>query len=165
MHLYQTIECHIAEHNILHSHWCENLSLTYSIIVHLRLWKERTHTPLTNLTISHSSVSNPNLTTSHYNYNTYKNGQIRKCYTLPCFEWSIFTFVWILHITWWLVRIHPCWDIITKKVGAMSQLSSARKAEKRWHYNSLDSWVVGYSSTSNMCTEAEESPLLRAVTK
>jgi hypothetical protein len=47
----------------------------------------------------------------------------------------------------------------------MSQLSSAREAEKRWHYNSLDSWVVRYSPDSNnVSTEAEESPLLRAAT-
>jgi hypothetical protein len=39
-------------------------------------------------------------------------------------------------------------------------LSSAKEAEKRWRYNS----VVGYSS-NDMSTEAEESPLLEAVTK
>jgi hypothetical protein len=41
-------------------------------------------------------------------------------------------------------------------------LSSAREAGK----NSVDSLVAGYSPDSNdMNTEAEESPLLRAVTK
>jgi hypothetical protein len=46
------------------------------------------------------------------------------------------------------------------------ELSSAREAEKRWRYSSFDSSVVGYSPESNeMNTEAEESPLLRAVTK
>jgi hypothetical protein len=44
----------------------------------------------------------------------------------------------------------------------MSKLSSAMEAEKRWRYSS----VVGYSPDNNdMSTEAEESPLLRAVTK
>jgi hypothetical protein len=44
----------------------------------------------------------------------------------------------------------------------MRQLSSARDAEKRWRYSS----VVGYSPESNdVRTEAEESPLLRSVTK
>jgi hypothetical protein len=27
------------------------------------------------------------------------------------------------------------WENITRMVGAMSQLTSAREAEKRWHYN------------------------------
>jgi hypothetical protein len=41
-------------------------------------------------------------------------------------------------------------------------LSSAREAEKRWRYSS----VVGYSPDNNdVNTEAEESPLLRAVAK
>jgi hypothetical protein len=45
-------------------------------------------------------------------------------------------------------------------------LSSAREAEKRWCYSSFDSLDVGYSTDSNdMSTEAEEPPLLRAVTK
>jgi hypothetical protein len=47
-----------------------------------------------------------------------------------------------------------------------SELSSAMEAEKRWRYSSVDSAVVGYSPDSDdMNTEAEESPLLRAVTK
>jgi hypothetical protein len=38
--------------------------------------------------------------------------------------------------------------------------------EKGWHSGSADSSVVGYSSDSNnVSTEAEESPLLGAVTK
>jgi hypothetical protein len=42
------------------------------------------------------------------------------------------------------------------------QLSSARVAEKRWHYSS----VVGYSLDSNdVSTEAEGSPFLKAVTE
>jgi hypothetical protein len=45
-------------------------------------------------------------------------------------------------------------------------LSSAREAEKRRCYNSVESAVVGYSLDSNdVSTEAEESPLLRFVTK
>jgi hypothetical protein len=37
--------------------------------------------------------------------------------------------------------------------------------EKRWRYISIDSSAAGYSSDSNdMSTEAEESPLLRAIT-
>jgi hypothetical protein len=48
----------------------------------------------------------------------------------------------------------------------MIQLNSARESEKRWHYNSVDSSVVGYSSDSNdVTTETENSPLLRAVIK
>jgi hypothetical protein len=48
--------------------------------------------------------------------------------------------------------------------GAMSQLSSAREAEKRWRCNYVDSSVVGYSPGSHdVSTEAEKSPLLRAV--
>jgi hypothetical protein len=44
--------------------------------------------------------------------------------------------------------------------------SSAMEAEKRWRYSSVDSAVVGYSpDNNNMNTEAEESLLLRAVTK
>jgi hypothetical protein len=40
------------------------------------------------------------------------------------------------------------------------------EAEKRWHYNSVDGWDVGYlPDSNNISTEAEESPLLRAVTK
>jgi hypothetical protein len=43
------------------------------------------------------------------------------------------------------------------------ELSSAREAMKRWRYESS---VVGYSTNSNdVSTEAEESLLLRAVTK
>jgi hypothetical protein len=46
------------------------------------------------------------------------------------------------------------------------ELTSARKAEKKWRYNSVDSSVLGYSQDSNdVSTEAEKSPLLRAVTK
>jgi hypothetical protein len=42
------------------------------------------------------------------------------------------------------------------------ELSSARESEKRWRYSS----VVGYSMDSNdVNREAEEIPLLRAVTK
>jgi hypothetical protein len=42
------------------------------------------------------------------------------------------------------------------------ELSSAMEAEKRWRYSSS----VGYSPDSNdVSTGAEESPLLRAVTK
>jgi hypothetical protein len=41
-------------------------------------------------------------------------------------------------------------------------LTSAREAEKKWRYSS----VAGYSPNGNdVSTEAEESPLLRAVTK
>jgi hypothetical protein len=48
----------------------------------------------------------------------------------------------------------------------MSDLSSAREAEKRQRYSSVDSSVVGYSPESNdVSTEAEEFPLLRTVTK
>jgi hypothetical protein len=44
----------------------------------------------------------------------------------------------------------------------MSQLSSAREAEKRWRYSSFE----GYSPDSiGVNTEGEESPLLRTVTK
>jgi hypothetical protein len=47
-----------------------------------------------------------------------------------------------------------------------SEFSSARAAEKRWHYNLLDSSVLGYSLDSNgVTTETEESPLLRFITK
>jgi hypothetical protein len=60
----------------------------------------------------------------------------------------------------------PCRDVITKRVGAMSQWCSARETEKRWRYSSVDSAVVGYSPDSNnVCTEAEVSPLLRPVTR
>jgi hypothetical protein len=39
-------------------------------------------------------------------------------------------------------------------------------AEKRWSCSPVDSAVVGYSPDGNdVSTEAEESPLLRAVTK
>jgi hypothetical protein len=81
----------------------------------------------------------------------------------------------------------PCREVITRAVGAviniwstprptdwltvsrnvtltltMSQLSSAREAEKRWRYSS----VVGYSPDSNeVSIEAKESPLLRTVTR
>jgi NAD-dependent dihydropyrimidine dehydrogenase PreA subunit len=55
-----------------------------------------------------------------------------------------------------------CQEVITRAAGAMSQRSSAREAEKIRHYSS----VVGYLPDSNdVSTEAEESPLLRAVTK
>jgi hypothetical protein len=51
-------------------------------------------------------------------------------------------------------------------VAAISQLSSARETENRWWYSSVDSSVVGYSPESNdVSTEAEESPLLRSITK
>jgi hypothetical protein len=44
--------------------------------------------------------------------------------------------------------------------------SSAKEAEKRWRYSSLDSPVVGYPPPRNdVGIEAEESPLLTAVTK
>jgi hypothetical protein len=56
----------------------------------------------------------------------------------------------------------PCREVKTRTVGAMSQLSSAREAEKRWRYV----LVVGYSPDSNVVnTEAEESQLLTTVTK
>jgi hypothetical protein len=43
-------------------------------------------------------------------------------------------------------------------------LSSAREAEKRWRYSSVDRSVVGYSpDSSDVSTEAEEFPLLEAV--
>jgi hypothetical protein len=42
------------------------------------------------------------------------------------------------------------------------ELSSAREAEKRWCYSSV---VVYLPDNNYMSTEAEESPLLRAVTK
>jgi hypothetical protein len=46
------------------------------------------------------------------------------------------------------------------------ELSSAREAEKRWRYSSIDGSVVGYSAENyDVSREAEESPLLRAVTK
>jgi hypothetical protein len=58
----------------------------------------------------------------------------------------------------------PCREVITRSVGAMSELSSAREAEKRWLYTR--SSVVGYSPDSNnVSAETEESPLLGAVTK
>jgi hypothetical protein len=45
-------------------------------------------------------------------------------------------------------------------------LSSAREAEKRWRYNSVDSSVMGDPPDSkDVSTEAEESPLLRTVSK
>jgi hypothetical protein len=45
-------------------------------------------------------------------------------------------------------------------------MSSAREAEDRWRCGSVNSSVVGYLPDSNdVSTEAEESPLLRAVTK
>jgi hypothetical protein len=45
-------------------------------------------------------------------------------------------------------------------------LSSAREAEKRWRYNSVESLVMGYSPDSNdVSTETEESPLLEAVAR
>jgi hypothetical protein len=45
-------------------------------------------------------------------------------------------------------------------------VKSARDLEKRWRYSSVDSSVVGYSPDSNdVSTEAEEPPLLGAVTK
>jgi hypothetical protein len=45
-------------------------------------------------------------------------------------------------------------------------LSSAREAEKRWLYSSVDSSVVRYSPDSNdMSTKAEESPMLEAVSR
>jgi hypothetical protein len=44
--------------------------------------------------------------------------------------------------------------------------SSAREAENRWRYSSADISVVVYSLYSNdVSTEAEESPLLGAVTR
>jgi hypothetical protein len=46
------------------------------------------------------------------------------------------------------------------------ELSFARKAEKRWWFSSVDSSLAGYLLESNdVSTEAEESPLLRSVTK
>jgi hypothetical protein len=40
------------------------------------------------------------------------------------------------------------------------------EAEKRWRYDEIESSVVEYSPDSNnVSTEAEESPLLRAVAK
>jgi hypothetical protein len=57
-------------------------------------------------------------------------------------------------------------EVITRTVGAMRQLSSAREAEKCWRYNSVELRVVGYSPDSNnVCTESEEYPLLRSVTR
>jgi hypothetical protein len=44
--------------------------------------------------------------------------------------------------------------------------SSVREAERRWHYSSVDSSVVGYSPDRNdVSTEAEESSFLAAVIK
>jgi hypothetical protein len=46
------------------------------------------------------------------------------------------------------------------------ELSSAKEAQKRWRYSSVDSSVVRYSPDSkDVRTEAAESPLLGAVTK
>jgi hypothetical protein len=54
---------------------------------------------------------------------------------------------------------------MTRAVGGMRRLSSAMEAEKRWRCSSVDSSVVGYSLESNdLSTEAEESPLLGAIT-
>jgi hypothetical protein len=48
----------------------------------------------------------------------------------------------------------------------MRQLSSAREAEKRWRYVLGELRVVEYSADSNdVSTEAEGSPVMRAVTK
>jgi hypothetical protein len=48
----------------------------------------------------------------------------------------------------------------------MSEFNSAREVERRWRYISADSSVVGYSPESNdVSTEAEESLLLRSVTR
>jgi hypothetical protein len=45
-------------------------------------------------------------------------------------------------------------------------LSSARETEKRWRYSSFDTSAVEYQSAGNgVTTEAEESPLLRSVTR
>jgi hypothetical protein len=58
----------------------------------------------------------------------------------------------------------PYRGIILKTTGATQsdQLSS----EKRWRYSSVHSSVSGYSPESkDASTEAEVSPLLRAVTK
>jgi hypothetical protein len=56
--------------------------------------------------------------------------------------------------------------IHAEKFRVMSSLEFCKGAEKRWRYNSVDSSVVGYSPDSNdVSTEADESPLLRAVTK
>jgi hypothetical protein len=51
-------------------------------------------------------------------------------------------------------------------VPVSCELSSVWEAVKRWRYSSVDSSVVEYSPNSHdVSTEAEESPLLRAVTK
>jgi hypothetical protein len=45
-------------------------------------------------------------------------------------------------------------------------LGSAREAQKRWRYSSVDSSVVGYSPDSyDVSTEAEEPPLLETVAR
>jgi hypothetical protein len=46
----------------------------------------------------------------------------------------------------------------------MSELSSAREAEKRWRYNYVEFqlWSVKIAG-NDMSAEAEESPLLRSV--
>jgi uncharacterized protein YabE (DUF348 family) len=62
----------------------------------------------------------------------------------------------------WCFLCGSCQEVITRTAGGMSQLSSAGEAEKIWCYSS----VVGHLLNSNdVSTEAEESPLLRAVTK
>jgi hypothetical protein len=59
------------------------------------------------------------------------------------------------------------WSVLRYEQDSLKQRVQLRiEAEKRWRYNSVDSRVVGYSLESNdMSTEAEVSPLLRAVTK
>jgi hypothetical protein len=47
-----------------------------------------------------------------------------------------------------------------------NQDSSTRETEKRWRYSSVDSSVVGYlSDNDDVSIQAEESPLLGAITK
>jgi hypothetical protein len=77
-------------------------------------------------------------------------------------RWEIFM---MSNVSLFIRQLSIQWrGVITRTVGAMRQLSSAREAEKRWHYSSADSSIVGYLPDGNdVSTEAEESPLLRAV--
>jgi hypothetical protein len=57
--------------------------------------------------------------------------------------------------------------IKTREVGQPVQLSSAKEAEKRWRCSWVDSWqefCTGVCDKRTRASEAEESPLLDAVT-
>jgi hypothetical protein len=64
------------------------------------------------------------------------------------------------------VKWPPAWSAASWGLAAES--SSARKAEKRWHYTSADSWqefFTGSFEDRTWAREAEESPPLEAIAK